>query len=83
VQLTVSTSAPQGEACAQPGILILKVAKPEACAPRGGLVIDAHDIARLGAQALTIENGQVRRETVADARGARPWSTRAPGGRGE
>ena len=83
VQLTVSKSAPQGEACAQPGILILTVAKPEACAPRGGLVIDAHDIARLGAQALTIENGHVRRETVADARGARPWSTRAPGGRGE
>jgi hypothetical protein len=74
MQVTVAKTA-DAELCKQPGILILQATKPEACAPPGGVVVDAQDIARLGAHALTIENGKVRRETVAEARGVRPWST--------
>jgi competence protein ComEC len=83
IQLTVAKSVQEGGACAQPGILVLTGKKPEGCAPPGGVAIDAQDLTRFGAHALTIENGQVRRETVADARGARPWSNRAAGDPGE
>ncbi len=82
MQVTVAKSA-DGELCKQPGILILQATKPLACAPPGGLIIDAQDIARLGTHALTIENGKVRRETVAEARGVRPWSNRAVGDQAE
>jgi hypothetical protein len=83
IQLTVTNSAQESDACTQPGILVLKVKKPEGCAPPGGMAIDAQDLARLGAHALTVENGQLRRETVADARGVRPWSRRAAADQGE
>jgi competence protein ComEC len=58
--------------CVAAAILVIKFAKPRGCAPPG-TVIDADDIQRNGAHALYLEDGQVRTETVADARGGRPW----------
>jgi competence protein ComEC len=77
VQLTVITAAMQGAACAQLGIVIVAGEKPVACASSSSPVIDARDIAMYGAHALTIEEGRVRRDTVAEGRGIRPWSSRA------
>jgi competence protein ComEC len=62
--------------CAAAAIVVLAFPKPARCRP-AGLTIDAGDLAARGAHALTIENGKVRVETVADARGDRPWATGA------
>ncbi len=79
VQLTVTKPAMQDVACTQPGILIVTGEKPEACVSSPGVVIDARDIAKYGTHALTIETGRIRRETVAEGRGVRPWFSRATG----
>lgn len=65
--------------CSRPGILVLRFARPEGCgAPQH--VIDSVALKRLGAHALTIENGRVRLDTVAGSRGARPWAPALPAG---
>jgi competence protein ComEC len=59
--------------CALAAILILQFPKPKRCRPAGPL-IDIDDIDIRGPHALTIEDGKVRVETVADTRGDRPWA---------
>jgi competence protein ComEC len=59
--------------CALAAILVLRFPKPRGCRPAAGL-IDRDQVISRGAHALTIENGKVRIETVADARGDRPWA---------
>ena len=59
--------------CARGVILVLKFPKPKGCIPPAP-VIDIGDVAARGAHALTIDGGRVRVETVADARGDRPWA---------
>jgi len=59
--------------CALAAILVLKFPKPKGCRPSGP-IIDIDDVSARGAHALTIENGKVRVETVADTRGDRPWA---------
>jgi competence protein ComEC len=61
--------------CDMAAIVILQFPKSRACRPAGPL-IDADEINVRGAHALTIEGGKVRIETVADARGDRPWATK-------
>jgi competence protein ComEC len=61
--------------CTLAPILVLAFPKPARCRPAGP-VIDADALAARGTHALTIEAGRVRVETVADARGDRPWSAR-------
>jgi competence protein ComEC len=61
--------------CTLAPVLVLPFPKPARCRPAGP-VIDADDVAARGTHALTIEAGKVRVETVADARGDRPWSAR-------
>ncbi len=65
--------------CAMAAILVVAFPKPAHCRPSGP-VIDTGDLATRGAHALTIEDGKVRIETVADARGDRPWSARVADG---
>ncbi len=62
--------------CGAAAIVILAFPKPARCRP-AGLAVDTGDLAARGAHALTIENGKIRTETVADARGDRPWAARA------
>jgi len=59
--------------CATAAILVLAFARPPGCRPPGAL-IDAEDVRRNGAHALHVRDGRVRIETVADARGDRPWA---------
>ena len=61
--------------CAAASILVLKFPKPKGCRPPG-TVIDSDDVTVRGAHALTIEDGRVRIETVAETRGDRPWAAR-------
>jgi competence protein ComEC len=63
--------------CAMAAILIMPFPRPVRCRPAGA-VIDIDDLSARGAHALIIENGNVRVSTVAEARGERPWSMRAP-----
>jgi competence protein ComEC len=69
------TAAALRDDCALPAILILQFPKPRGCRP-AWRVIDVDDVAAFGAHAIWIENGRVRAETVADARGDRPWAQR-------
>jgi competence protein ComEC len=62
--------------CVRAGILISRLAAPRGC-DSPGRVIDSGDIGALGAHALTIESGAIRVETVAGARGVRPWTQNA------
>jgi competence protein ComEC len=64
--------------CTAAPIVILAFARSTRCRP-AGVSIDAGDLATRGAHALTVENGKVRIETVADARGDRPWANRRAG----
>src|SRR5262245_55757443 len=76
--LAVANSPPAlRDDCTAAAILVVKFAKPKGCNP-AGVVIDIGDLGSRGAHALAIEGGRVRVETVADARGDRPW---APKGR--
>jgi len=59
--------------CSLAAILILRFSKPRGCRPAQTL-IDVDDLNARGAHALAIEDGKVRLETVADARGDRPWA---------
>lgn len=61
--------------CVAASVLILKFPKPRACVPPGA-IIDIDDVNARGAHALTIQNGRVHLETVADVRGDRPWARR-------
>ena len=61
--------------CAMAAILILQFPKSRGCRPAGPL-IDIDEINARGAHALTIEGSKVRIETVADARGERPWAAK-------
>jgi len=72
-----SSAAALRDDCALAAILVLRFAKPKHCRPSGP-VIDIDAVAARGAHALTIGNGKVRVETVADTRGDRPW-VRKPG----
>jgi competence protein ComEC len=65
--------------CAKGGVIVLKFARPTGCGSQGS-VVDGEDLRRLGAHALRVENGHVRTETVAGARGVRPWSPGAEAG---
>ncbi|HEX5959189.1 MAG TPA: ComEC/Rec2 family competence protein [Hyphomicrobiaceae bacterium] len=60
--------------CALAAILVSPFPRPRRCRP-GAAAIDSRDIAARGAHALTIRDGKVRIDTVAEARGDRPWST--------
>jgi competence protein ComEC len=62
--------------CALATIVVLAFPRPKRCRPAGPAV-DSDDLAARGAHALTIEGGNVRIETVADARGDRPWSLKS------
>jgi competence protein ComEC len=59
--------------CAAAAIVVLKFARPTGCA-RPAIVIDAGDVRRRGTHALYLEDGRIRIETLADTRGARPWT---------
>ncbi len=74
VRLAV-TAAPAAlrDDCTAAAIVVLRFARPGGCSPSGAL-IDPTDVAARGAHALTIADGRVRVETVADARGQRPWA---------
>ena len=69
------TAAPAAlrDDCTAAAIVVLRFARPGGCNPSGALIGPA-DVAARGAHALTIVNGRVRVETVADARGVRPWA---------
>jgi competence protein ComEC len=76
VRVAVGLSAPAlRDDCAAASILILKFPKPKGCAP-SGTVIDVDDVEARGAHALTVEDGLIRLETVAETRGDRPWARR-------
>ena len=62
--------------CAAAAVLILRFSKPKGCRPPGP-VIDVDDVTARGAHALTVVNGKMRLETVADGRGDRPWAPAA------
>jgi competence protein ComEC len=80
LRLAVAASAAAlRDDCARADVLVLKFAQPRGCGARGP-VIDVDDMNALGAHALTINGGRIRVDTVADARGARPWAER-PGPR--
>jgi competence protein ComEC len=64
--------------CTLAAILVLPFPKLARCRPDGP-VIDIDAISARGSHALTIASGKVRIETVADARGDRPWA--APSGK--
>jgi competence protein ComEC len=76
VAVAVSPSALRDD-CAAAFIVVLKFPKPRGCTSPAP-VIDIGDVRARGAHALAIGNGRVRVETVAEARGDRPW---APGAR--
>jgi competence protein ComEC len=61
--------------CGMAAILVLPFSGSARCRP-AGTVIDSDDLATRGAHALTIDGGKVRVETVADARGDRPWAAK-------
>jgi competence protein ComEC len=63
--------------CAAAGMLVLRFPRPRGCSPPGP-VIDVEDLRTSGAHALYVEDGRVRIETVARARGDRPWAPRLP-----
>ena len=71
------SSAALRDDCGLARILILQFPAPKRCRPAGPL-IDIDDINVRGPHALTIEDGKVRVETVADARGNRPWAASMP-----
>ena len=74
VRLAVAASpAALRDDCAAAAIVVLRFARPSGC---GGpaAVIDPGDAAARGAHALTVVDRRVHIETVADARGARPWA---------
>jgi competence protein ComEC len=62
--------------CTAASVVVLRFPRPRACAPQG-VLIDADMLARDGAHALHVEAGRVRIETVAAARGNRPWAPRS------
>ena len=68
----VLKDAGMGEACAGADIVVARVPLEGCAGPR--LVIDKRVLAANGAHALFIEGGAIRVETVAAARGERPWS---------
>jgi competence protein ComEC len=61
--------------CTTASIVVLQFSKPKSCRPPGA-VIDSDDVHVRGAHALTIDDGRVVIETVAEMRGDRPWSER-------
>lgn len=67
------TPAAWRDDCTAASVLILKFPQPRGCRPHGP-VIDRDDVSARGAHALTIKDGRVRIETVADVRGIRPWA---------
>ena len=72
--LAVANSPPAlRDDCTAAAILVIKFARPKGCAPPG-VVIDTDDLAARGTYALHIDGGQIRIETVADARGNRSWA---------
>jgi competence protein ComEC len=76
LRLAVSQSAATlRDDCEAAAILVLRTPRAGGC-HAGGIVIDAADVSARGAHALTIEIGRVRVETVAAARGDRPWTAR-------
>jgi competence protein ComEC len=62
--------------CTLAGVLIVPFPRPARCRPAGA-AIDLDDLAARGTHAITVENGSVQVNTVAETRGQRPWSTRA------
>lgn len=68
--------------CTSATVLILKFSKPKGCRPPG-VVIDTDDANAHGGYAVTIEGTRARVETVAAARGERPWTMRTDTGKGE
>ncbi|MFZ1106318.1 MAG: ComEC/Rec2 family competence protein, partial [Hyphomicrobiaceae bacterium] len=59
--------------CSLATIVVLALPRPKRCTARGP-AIDIDDVRARGAHALTIQDGKVRIETVADVRGDRPWA---------
>jgi competence protein ComEC len=68
-----ATPAALRDDCTTAAIVVLRFARASGCSQPAAL-IDPADVAARGAHALTIGGGQVRLETVADARGTRPWT---------
>jgi competence protein ComEC len=62
--------------CAAAAVVVLKFERTAGCRPSGA-IIDVGDLAARGAHALIIADGRIRIETVADARGNRPWASAA------
>ena len=76
LRITVSGwAAALRDDCTAASIVVLQFPKPNGCRPPGA-VIDRDDVSVRGAHALTIADGRVTIETVADTRGDRPWSER-------
>jgi competence protein ComEC len=61
--------------CTAASIVVLQFSRPKGCRPPGA-VIDSNDVSVRGAHALTIDDGRVVIETVAETRGDRPWAAR-------
>ena len=61
--------------CTMASIVVLQFSKPKGCRSPG-TVIDRDDVNVRGAHALTIDDGRVVIETVAETRGDRPWAER-------
>ena len=77
VRIAVAESAAAlRDDCGSASILILKFPKPNGCRP-SGRVIDVDDVRARGAHALTVADGRIAVETVADMRGIRPWAPKA------
>jgi competence protein ComEC len=77
LRLAVSKSpAALRDDCTISAILVLTFPRPARCRPAGP-VIDIDDLAARGAHALTVKHGKALVETVADARGDRPWAATA------
>jgi competence protein ComEC len=64
--------AAQDDDCALADILVAPFRVAKACRSKA-LVIDSSDLRRDGAVALYIDGGRIRSQTVAAARGQRPW----------
>jgi competence protein ComEC len=64
--------------CQRADILLLRFAEGRACRSSshraGRIIIDPSHLALSGAHALYLKGDHIRIETVADSRGARPWS---------
>jgi len=72
------TPAAIDEDCRVADIVVMAIPQAKPC-PSARLVIDLRDVTKNGAHAITISDGNIRVQTVAQRRGKRPWSQSTPG----